>query len=616
MTDSPNNRPTPPQTPSRPDAPTNPQSEPGIASIPTPPPPPTPTPPLPQLQTETKPSTPPPSTQANVSPLPQPTPPPSPNTTPSLTEASPPPNPTSSPNPTPDPSLGLPTPPPFANPSPTQPPQPPLPPQPQPTTPSPSLEPSPQLPPQENPTINSNPPPSSPKKKPILKIFLIVIVLLLLSAAGAAAYFLFFSDSTDTPSNPSNSTSLPSVSGVTLEYWGLWEPSMVLENVLSQFEDSHGVTVNYTQQSPQDYRQRLQSSFEQGNGPDLFRFHNTWATMLSNELDLLPSSVMTSSQFQNNFYPVAATDLAANDSFVGIPLMIDGLGLYYNKTIFATAAKAPPRTWDELRTTANELTIKTGPTIQRSGVALGSTEKIDHFSDILGLMIFQNGTTPATPNHPFAIDAIEYYTLFSQEDALWDETLPEATYAFATEKAAMMIAPSWRAHEVNSINPNLDFAIVPLPQLPDTQVTWASYWVEGVSKASSTKEKEAAWQLLAYLSSPEVLQQLYNAASQERLFGEPYPRPDMASQLLDDPYVGAYIKQAPDAVSFPMASRTFDNGINDLIIQYYQTAINDLNSGAQTDSTLETASQGVTQVLTRFGYTPQSDRQPTQPLAN
>jgi ABC-type glycerol-3-phosphate transport system substrate-binding protein len=34
-------------------------------------------------------------------------------------------------------------------------------------------------------------------------------------------------------------------------------------------------------------------------------------------------------------------------------------------------------------------------------------------------------------------------------DKVWNEyAYPTSTYAFATEKVAMMIAPSWRAHEV------------------------------------------------------------------------------------------------------------------------------------------------------------------------
>ena len=181
---------------------------------------------------------------------------------------------------------------------------------------------------------------------------------------------------------------------------------------------------------------------------------------------------------------------------------------------------------------------------------------------------------------------------------MWDETLPNSTYAFATEKVAMMIAPSWRAFEVKSINPNIQFAIAPVPQLPGTSIAWASYWAEGVAKIS--KQQDVAWKFLKYLSSKDVLLKMHEAAAIKtpRLFGEIYPRVDMAANMASDPYIGAFLSDAPKATSWWMASRTFDNGLNDKIIKYYEDAINAVNLGTSTpDEALKTTQQGVQQVL-------------------
>ncbi|PWU23466.1 hypothetical protein C5B42_02835 [Candidatus Cerribacteria bacterium 'Amazon FNV 2010 28 9'] len=415
-------------------------------------------------------------------------------------------------------------------------------------------------------------------------------------------------------SHVTSSSSNAPTKNETLTWWGLWEPSDVLQSVITQFEQQNpGVTIQYAQQSPKDYRERLQSAFARGQGPDIFRFHNTWVPMLAEAgvYSALPSSVMTTAEFNQTFYPVMQKDMKTSAGYVGIPLMYDGLGLYINKKALADAGQSVPTTWEDLSTLAKSLTIRdSSGKIARAGIALGSSNNVDHFSDILALLILQNGGSPGNPSvtdsngNNLVGDALTFYTQFEKVDKVWDETLPNSTYAFATEKAAMMLAPSWRSFEVKQINPNIDFEVVPVPQLPGTPVTWASYWAEGVSKTA--KDQVTAWKFLKYLSSAAVLQKLYTSESNTRLFGEVYPRVDMASQLSTDPYAGAFAKEAPNAASWYMASNTFDNGINDEIIKYYQDAVNSMNNDRQASDVLPTLTSGVTSVLQKYQLAPQS----------
>jgi len=241
------------------------------------------------------------------------------------------------------------------------------------------------------------------------------------------------------------------------------------------------------------------------------------------------------------------------------------LALFYNQDIFTAAAVEPPQTWDELRQLASQLTLRDDEgRIQRAGVALGTTSNIWHWSDILGLMMLQNGADLANPLGALAEDALSFYTIFSKTDRVWDETLPSSLMAFATGKTAMFFGYSWDVFEIKNANPNLDFRITTAPQLPGTDIAWASFWVEGVSKKS--QNKAAAWEFLKFLSSKETMQELYQAESRVRLFGEPYSRTEMASTLQADPMVAPFINQAPKAETWYLCSRTFDNGINDKMI--------------------------------------------------
>lgn len=388
---------------------------------------------------------------------------------------------------------------------------------------------------------------------------------------------------------------------VTLTYWGLWEPESVMSSLIAEYQKSHpGVTINYSQQSHKDYRERLQSALARSEGPDIFRFHNTWLPMLKKELAPVPSETSQSLNFGGNYYSVINDDLKVGAQFFGIPLGFDTLALFYNTKIFRSAGKSPPTTWEDLRRIAWDLTVRepTGK-IQVAGVALGTTNNVDHFSDILGLMMLQNGADLNQPTGSLAEDALRFYTLFASQDKVWSADLPASTYAFAKEKVAMIFVPSWRTHEILNVNPDLEFKTAPVPQLPETEVAWATYWVEGVSaKSKNTKE---AWDFLAYLSSKEALTKFYNNASQVRKFGEPYPRKDLASQLETDPFAGAFVKQGSYAQSWYLCAETHDNGINDRMIKYFEDAVNAVLQGKTVTDALTTANQGVSQVLSQYG---------------
>ena len=203
-----------------------------------------------------------------------------------------------------------------------------------------------------------------------------------------------------------------------LVYWGLWEDEEILRPVLDEWEKKNpNVTVNYQRQSKEQYRERLQSAFAREEGPDIFRFHNTWVPVLKNELAPMPAEIMTPSEFEQVFYPVAVKDLVWGTEIYGFPLEIDTLALFYNDEIFREAGKLPPTDWNELRDLARELTVRDGSgRVKIAGAALGGTGNIDNWSDILGLMLIQNGTRLPRLTGVLVEDATNFYSYFYRRD--------------------------------------------------------------------------------------------------------------------------------------------------------------------------------------------------------
>lgn len=394
----------------------------------------------------------------------------------------------------------------------------------------------------------------------------------------------------------------------TLTYWGLADEQATMAPLIAKYErENPGIKINYVKQSSQDYRERLLNSLAKGVGPDIFRFHNTWVGMFSNHLASLPAEILDAQSYQKDFYTVISQDLRRGADLVGMPLQIDGIAMYINEDIFSGEGKLVPATWDELRRVAGELTKRDGEgRIERAGVALGRTDNIDHWQDILSLMLLQNGADPVNPNSKLGQDALAFYTIFAYKDRIWDETLPSSTQAFIAGKAAIYFGPSWRARDFKLANPNLRFRVVTMPQLPKAtpnqpDVNFSTYWAEGVWGKS--KAGAEAWKFLKYLSSAETLEARYQFMTVVGLPGEAYPRHDMATQLLEDPHLGAYVQQANSYKSWYMASNTFDGatGINSKLSAVYAKAVAAIFENKYPEEALAPIAREIAPILSGYG---------------
>ncbi len=403
-------------------------------------------------------------------------------------------------------------------------------------------------------------------------------------------------------------TLLRRVSPVTLSVWGLWEEPGVYTSVIADYQRTHpNVTVKYTKQSPLNYRERLSAALSGNSGPDVFLIHNSWVPMLKNNLEPMPTTVYSPTEFKTIFYPTVSSDLISSGKAYGVPLEIDTLALYVNEDILTAGGVAVPTTWDGDQgffRVAEKLTVRDqSGRIRTAGAAMGTASNVDHWQDIVTLMMLQAGVKlNSDPASTKAQEALGFYTSFVTAGRVWDETLESSTQAFAAGKVGMYFAPSWRFFDLKAINPNLNFKIVSVPQLlgADT-VNLASYWVEVVSKKS--QNTKVAWDFVKFLSGKETLAKMYTAESKIRQFGEPYSRVDMKDLLVNDPNVGPFIVAAPTAKTWYLASFTSDGdtGINSQIGGYYKKAIDSMLRGAGAKESLDTVAKGVAQVLGNFG---------------
>ena len=412
---------------------------------------------------------------------------------------------------------------------------------------------------------------------------------------------------------------------VVLNYWGLWEEEAVMEGVIADFESKNPeIKVKYTKNFQDNYRSRLAGRLEkdaaQVEVPDIFRIHSSWLPMFTDNLAPVPKSTTQSLGMEEDFFDVYKRDLKRDGAFLAVPLMYDGLSLFYNKKLLEAGGIKVPRTWWGLESAAEKLTVRDEKgEIIVAGAALGFTENVDHWSDIVGLMMKQNGVElekDSVNSNKKLENVLSFYTLFATKTKSWDEYLPASTQLFASGNLAFYFAPSWRVFNIGQMNPDLEYGITTVPQLPTlenvpldqiddlsaenlTNVHWGSYWVEGVNNKSENRAE--AFAFLEYLASKEGLDRMYKTASQIRAFGEINPRKSMMAGMRANDKVKAFVEAADYASTGWTCSRTFDDGLNDQMNKYFKDAINGIVQGKSgADAVLPDLRNGINQLVLKY----------------
>ena len=313
-----------------------------------------------------------------------------------------------------------------------------------------------------------------------------------------------------------------------LEMWGLYdEPEIFVEFIDAYAKQSEcSVKITYIKKSVETYEQNLINAFASDRGPDIWMINSNWLPKHKDKIKEFPQDALefTFADFQNIFVDVAVNDLTADGKIYALPLYVDTLALFYNKNYFNSAGiPYPPETWDGLIDDLDKLTTKNQWGIDRAGIALGTAENINRASDILSLIMLQNGTQMISDDKKYATitdgvtlngetyypgkDALRFYTDFSnptKRNYTWNRQMLYSIDAFADGKSAMMLGYAYQISTLHDKNFYLNYGIAKAPQIAgrNFDINYANYWAYTVSKKS--KAAEEAWRFLSYLTSKDI----------------------------------------------------------------------------------------------------------------
>ncbi|TSC56484.1 MAG: Uncharacterized protein G01um101418_309 [Parcubacteria group bacterium Gr01-1014_18] len=343
---------------------------------------------------------------------------------------------------------------------------------------------------------------------------------------------------------------------VTLKYWRVFEDEDMLTDAFAAYKQMHpNISVEYKKFRFEEYRDELLNAFAEDRGPDMFTLHNTWVgeyipkLATAPETTTLPIPVMrgtikkeqvielqtsrgiTVPHILNNFVDQVAYDVIWEDrttgaqKIFGAPLGFDTLVMFYNKDILNNAGiPTPPATWSEFQQAVKKIVrVDDSGRIILSGAALGTASNVERSSDILSLLMMQNGAVMETLDRDIKFhempqelaekrviapgeEAVRFYTDFSspvKEVYTWTPDMPNSLDAFISGRLAFFFGYSYHIPVVKQRAPKLNYAIGKVPQIPgNPEVNFANYFVEVVSKKSRFQNE--AWDLLKFISSADA----------------------------------------------------------------------------------------------------------------
>lgn len=342
---------------------------------------------------------------------------------------------------------------------------------------------------------------------------------------------------------------------VVLHFWAMGREGEVVRELLPAFERAHPDIRVEVQQSPWlSAQEKLLTAFAGDVTPDLCQLGNTWVPQFAalGALAPLDARVAASKSIaRTDYFDGIWESNRIGPTLYGLPWYVDTRVLYYRKDLLAQAGFArPPQTWNEWNQMLAALK-------QRSPERFGVLLPLNEFEPLLMLALQQKeellrdgGRYGNFRSAEFRRTLTYYVEMFRNQWApkvsntqisnVWDE--------FGKGYFSFYISGPWNIAEFKKrLPPELaqswSTAPLPGPNGPGASIAGGSSLV--VFKAS--RHQQQAWQLIEYLSQPEVQRRFYE------LTGNLPPRRSgwEGTALAVDPHAAAFRDQLERAKSPP-----------------------------------------------------------------
>ena len=340
-----------------------------------------------------------------------------------------------------------------------------------------------------------------------------------------------------------------------LTFWTIGREGEAVAKLIPDFEREHpGIHVKVQQLPLTAAHQKLLTAIAGGSTPDLTQLGNTWIPEVAalDALEPLQQRVAHSTVVRPDDYFASIWNTNSVDgTLYGVPWYVDTRLLFYRVDLLRQAGfDHPPRDWAEWRRT---LAATTHPATKSYGILLPTNE----FEQLLSLALQQDEPILRDDNRygnfrsegfkralAFYVDTFK----LGQAPAITNVEAGNPWSEFGRGVYAFYFSGPWNIGEFRKRLPpeqQDDWSAVPLPGPNGPGASNAGGSSLVIFKTS--RHKDQAWQLIEYLSRPDVQQRFYD------LLGDMPPRRSSweGGALRDDPKARAFRDQLERVKAVP-----------------------------------------------------------------
>jgi ABC-type glycerol-3-phosphate transport system substrate-binding protein len=306
--------------------------------------------------------------------------------------------------------------------------------------------------------------------------------------------------------------------------WGTL-PRGIIDAYQAQINEINeiGIEINYTEFAEENFEAELIEALASGNAPDTAIMSDDMILKHENKLFVIDYEFYPQFDFQNAFIE-AGEVLMREEGVIGLPLTIDPLVMYWNRTILNNGGiSRAPEFWDEFLTIVpNVVQRDTSSNVTRAGIAMGEFANIRNAKSILISLIQQSGNDVVVRDsetgkfksileqrNGFKLNpadtAVNYFTQFSNPSKdvySWNRALPDSQEMFLSGDLAFYFGFASELPSIIERNPNLNFSVAPLPQSRTSDIQSAVGKMQFVTILNRSQNISAAFATLYEITTP------------------------------------------------------------------------------------------------------------------
>jgi multiple sugar transport system substrate-binding protein len=330
---------------------------------------------------------------------------------------------------------------------------------------------------------------------------------------------------------------------VTLSGWSVGKVEEdLLKEVIAAFERRYP-NINVSYDAIPNYDQAMLAKFSARQPPDVFYLNSEKApTWISQGLIAPLNSYVTRTKFKTKpFYPRLLNAFKQRGRIYGFPKDWSPLAMEVNTQMLARAGGKAPTTWAQLRSVAQRLRSQLSGTARPICLAAEWQRML--------AFVYQNGGTVLRNGRPqftsaAVRQAVNYYVGL-QRSGLGDTPAKLGVgwcgEAIGKEKAAIAFEGNWAFPYLPETFPSVRWRFYPMPK---GKVRATLAFTVSYSTSPASKNKDAAWTLISYLTGQAGMRQWTSkglalpARSDVRVN---FPAPSRRPLLQQAPYARVWI---------------------------------------------------------------------------